>query len=340
MKKKSALMAVLAFTVMLFGCGADSDNAPENTEAPTVQEATAEVAVTPKPTEAPHEHIYTEAITTEAACTSDGLKTFTCECGDSYTETIAATGHSFENYISNNDATDTTDGTETAQCNFCNETDTRTAAGSIHTYTYTDMDATMYAQQTVNIRSIPDTDGEKLGSLSANDEVKVTGQCAETGWYRIEYNGNAAYVSNSYLGTDKAEVKADTPVTDTTQTASSGYKIVLKSGYSYVNTTVSSYTEACAVFSAIGYTPWQIIDEGDKNVWAYCIVCHAPYTEKGTHSEDFDHTESQIVSILEERGYSPYPYGNTGRLNTKDGRIYVEDAGGGSWSIGVFGKVE
>ncbi|MBE5970992.1 MAG: hypothetical protein E7246_00525 [Lachnoclostridium sp.] len=39
------------------------------------------------------EHQYEEKITTAAECESDGLKTFTCTCGDVYTEVIPATGH-------------------------------------------------------------------------------------------------------------------------------------------------------------------------------------------------------------------------------------------------------
>lgn len=74
-------------------------------------------------------------------------------------------------------------------------------------YTYTDMSATMYAQQTVNIRDLPDTNGNKIGSLSTNDEITVSGQCNETSWYRFEYNGNVAYVSNKYVGENKVEVQ-------------------------------------------------------------------------------------------------------------------------------------
>ena len=74
-------------------------------------------------------------------------------------------------------------------------------------YTYTDMNATMYATQTVNVRNLPSTDGEKVGSLSANQEVNITGQ-ASTGWYRIEYEGGTAYVSNKYLSDTKVEVQA------------------------------------------------------------------------------------------------------------------------------------
>ena len=39
-------------------------------------------------------------------------------------------GHQFVNYVSNNDATCTKDGTETGKCKCCDETDTRTEAGS------------------------------------------------------------------------------------------------------------------------------------------------------------------------------------------------------------------
>lgn len=229
--KSKLLVTLLTVTLViasLTGCGASSNNVPESTatEAPaTTPEATAEPTATPEPTEAPHEHTYTETITTEATCEADGVKTFTCECGDSYTEPIATQGHIFENYTSNNDATFTADGTETAKCNNCEVTDTRTAEGSMLTYTYTDMDATMYAQKTVNVRSLPNTDGEKLGSLSTNDEVKVTGQCAETSWYRIEYSGGVAYVSNSYLGNDKVVVQAEAPAQSSSTSTECPYEL-------------------------------------------------------------------------------------------------------------------
>lgn len=46
-----------------------------------------------------HEHSYSEAISKEATCIEAGEKTFTCVCGDSYTETIPAVDHSYENEI-------------------------------------------------------------------------------------------------------------------------------------------------------------------------------------------------------------------------------------------------
>jgi len=45
------------------------------------------------------EHSYTETVTKEPTCTEAGEKTYTCGCGDSYTETIPATGHNYVNNI-------------------------------------------------------------------------------------------------------------------------------------------------------------------------------------------------------------------------------------------------
>ena len=216
MKKKFVLFLTLSLlaTSVLVGCGAN-----EKQDNMSVSVETEEPTATSEPTETHHEHNYTETVTTPATCETDGVKTFACECGDSYDEVITATGHAFESYTSNNDATYTADGTETAKCSNCDGTDTRTAEGSMLVYTYTDMDATMYAQQTVNVRNLPNTDGEKLGGLNTNDEIKVTGQCVETGWYRIEYSGNVAYVSNNYLANDKVVVEQ--PKTEQTAQSSS-----------------------------------------------------------------------------------------------------------------------
>ena len=66
---------------------------------------------------------------------------------------------------------------------------------------------------------MPNTDGEKLGGISQNDEVKVTGQCNETGWYRISYNDSVAYVSDSYLVDEKVEVAQASAPTKTSAPA-------------------------------------------------------------------------------------------------------------------------
>lgn len=91
-------------------------------------------------------------------------------------------------------------------------------------YTYTDMSATMFAQQTVNVRDLPDTSGNKLGSLSTNDEITISAKCNETGWYMFEYNGSVAYVSNKYVGENKVEVQAPANNNSGTGSTASGQK--------------------------------------------------------------------------------------------------------------------
>ena len=46
--------------------------------------------------EQPHTHSYESQITTGATCNNEGIKTYRCDCGDSYTETIPATEHQYE----------------------------------------------------------------------------------------------------------------------------------------------------------------------------------------------------------------------------------------------------
>ena len=206
MRKGLAIAGSIVFIVLMAACGTGEDSVTTTdetaqteavtseevltvTDVPT-QETTEEPAVeptaepmaeptpaptetpVPTPTEVPHEHAYTESVSKEATCTETGEKTFTCECGDTYTENIEATGHNYEvvadssveptctkegkeadetcslcgdiingevvtvtghsygNYVYNNDATYEKDGTETATCSSCGKKNTRTKSGT------------------------------------------------------------------------------------------------------------------------------------------------------------------------------------------------------------------
>ena len=66
------------------------------------------------PTEPPHSHSYSGSVTKDATCTTMGVKTYTCACGDSYTEEIEKLDH---NYTSKTvDPTCTTKGYTTHTC--------------------------------------------------------------------------------------------------------------------------------------------------------------------------------------------------------------------------------
>lgn len=80
----------------------------------------------------PHEHVYT-AVTTDATCTEDGKTVYTCACGDSYEERIAAKGHSFGEAVVTEPDCDT-DGSAVRTCTTCGETDTTVLPMTGHNY--------------------------------------------------------------------------------------------------------------------------------------------------------------------------------------------------------------
>lgn len=81
-------------------------------------------------------------------------------------------------------------------------------AESIEVVLFTEVNETVYATGTVNIRASYTADSDKLGSLSAGENVTRTGIAIEgteaEGWSRVQLsNGSTAYISNSYLSTTK-----------------------------------------------------------------------------------------------------------------------------------------
>lgn len=84
--------------------------------------------------EATHAHSYIAKVTTPATCTADGIKTYTCSCGDSYTEVIEATGHSWDEGKITTEPTCTTKGVKTFTCKNCGEIKTETIEKTDHSY--------------------------------------------------------------------------------------------------------------------------------------------------------------------------------------------------------------
>ena len=66
-----------------------------------------------------HKHSYSSKVTT-ATCTANGVKTYSCSCGDSYTESIPATGHSYS-VTSETAGTCSTAGSKTYTCSNCGD---------------------------------------------------------------------------------------------------------------------------------------------------------------------------------------------------------------------------
>lgn len=80
------------------------------------------------------------------------------------------------------------------------------------TFTYKDMsNKDMWTTTNVNLRTLPSTEGEKILVVSKDHKVAVNGQCNETGWYKVTYDGKNGYICNDYL-TDKNPTITPTPI--------------------------------------------------------------------------------------------------------------------------------
>ncbi len=86
-------------------------------------------AASDKPATTLHKHSYTSKVTAKATCGKDGVKTFTCSCGDSYTESIKATGqHSWGEWVTTKKPTQSVEGNSQRKCSVCNKTENKSIA--------------------------------------------------------------------------------------------------------------------------------------------------------------------------------------------------------------------
>ena len=184
------------------------------------------------------------------------------------------------------------------------------ATESASQYTYTDMTATMYAQQTVNVRDLPDTKGNKLGGLSTNDEITITGQCNETGWYRFDYNGSVAYISDKYVGENKVEAVQE------------------------------SANKACGSVSKHWYDGYEMYTWYDMGSYFFFLV--PPTTTLQENTGYLNAADSEIRPKLEERypGKSAVSVGGWGAAWTNEIHTLVYDAvyivdGAPQWEYGT-----
>ena len=149
-----------------------------------------------------HTHTFTEQIVKDeylsvaADCTNKAKYFYSCSCGEKGSATFEygkALNHCFTNYISDSNATCTEDGTKTAKCDRCNETDTITDAGSKLNHSFTnyvsDNNATCTEDGTKTAKcdrcdetdTITDENSAKGHDYSTEWTVDVEPTCVKTG---------------------------------------------------------------------------------------------------------------------------------------------------------------
>lgn len=66
-------------------------------------------------------HSYTATVTTAPTCTTEGVMTYTCDCGDTYTEVIPATDHSWGEWVVVTQPTNYQEGLKQRACSSCGD---------------------------------------------------------------------------------------------------------------------------------------------------------------------------------------------------------------------------
>ncbi len=144
MKKLILFTMILVLLLSITACdlpGADNSDSSDPTGSSVTSDPTgnsdpsepsepSEPSVPSEPSEPteitePHEHAYNLTKTTNPKCEQKGENTYTCKCGDSYTEEIAATGHTWKDWVTDIEPTFTTTGTAKRGCKNCTEKETK-----------------------------------------------------------------------------------------------------------------------------------------------------------------------------------------------------------------------
>ncbi len=74
------------------------------------------------------------AITKDATCTQSGIRTYTCSCGQTKTESIPATGHQYSDWVVTTQPKCTQSGVQTSTCYKCGDTKMQSVSATGHQY--------------------------------------------------------------------------------------------------------------------------------------------------------------------------------------------------------------
>ncbi|MGN0824125.1 MAG: leucine-rich repeat protein [Candidatus Coproplasma sp.] len=263
----------------------------------------------------------TSVVTTPATCTADGLKTYTATVsfnGETYTdtktETLAKLGHSFTNYVSNNDATCTEDGTKTATCDRdgCNErvtvTDEGTKLGHSYTNYVSNGDATCTEDGTKTATcdrdgcSVTDTvtdEGTKLGHSFTEYVYNNDATCTEDGTATAtcDHEGcgetHTKTIEGNKLGHRLINHKAQAPTC--TEIGWETYDDCSRCDYTtYVELPATGHTQATAVEeNRVEATCEQ---DGHYDSVVYCSVCQAELNRENKTIDKLGHSFTNYIS--------------------------------------------
>ena len=172
---------------------------PEKVEKPTEPEPTAPPTepkpTEPKPTDPPHQHNYTKTVVAPT-CKEKGYDLYKCDgCKDSYKDNyVDKLAHEYQ--VETVAPTKDKQGYDLHTCKLCGDTYKDNYVDKV--ITYTEVNETVYAKSTVNIRKGPSTDYEKIGQLNEGDSITRIG-IGDNSWSKVIYNDQEMYIHSDYL---------------------------------------------------------------------------------------------------------------------------------------------
>lgn len=253
-------------------------------------------------------HNYTSAVTTQATCTSTGVKTYTCSvCGDSYTETISKTAHKYSStWTIDKAVTCTAEGSKSHHCTVCgSKTDVTVIPKTAHTY-----------------------DSGKITTLSTctTDGIKTytCAVCGATKTETVPKTGHTIVIDKAIAPTDMQSGKTEGSHCSVCGEIIKEQEIIPKLGHDYnvssttpatctsdgiitytCSTCGDTYTEA---IPAIGHKYEDIVHNATCTEQGYtehkCSVCGDIYIDSFTESIGHDYVEKIIQPTETEQGYT------------------------------------
>ena len=316
------------YTTYTCACGAtytaDKVTAPGHTEV--VDEAVAPTCTSDGKTEGEHcsvcgtvtkaqevvpatGHSYTSKVTKQPTCTEKGVETFTCACGDTYTEDVAATSHTPGAFSVENEVAA---GCETkgrydnvTYCTVCNDELSRNTvevSATGHKYDEAETKAPTCTEAGVNtftcsVCGYSYTNSiEATGHTIVNHDAKAP-TCTEIGWDAYETCENCDYTTYKQIGATGHTYNA--VVTAPTCTAA---------GY-------TTYTCACGneytadEVAALGHDYDAVVTAPtctDKGYTTYTCACGDTYTDDEVAAKGHSHNAVVTAPTCTAAGYTTY----------------------------------
>jgi DNA-directed RNA polymerase subunit RPC12/RpoP len=301
--------------------------------------------------EADHVHSYAKTSETAPTCTTEGSIVYTCsECGDTYTESVPAAGHSYTSVVT--EPTCTEDGYTTYTCSNCGDSytgDTTPATGHSYTSVVTEPTCTEDGYTTYTCSVCGSSYTESVSAAGHNYVSVVTAPtCTEDGYttYTCSVCGDS-YVSDTTPAAGHSYTKAVSSATCTedgtttftcTVCGDSYTETTPATGHNYVSVVTEptctedgyttytcsncgdSYTDDTTPATGHSYTSVVTAPTCTENGYTTytCSVCGDSYTDDTTPATGHSYTSVVTAPTCTEDGYTTYTCSNCGDSYTGD----------------------